>query len=112
MPRPRSTPVPDITRAPPVAVGPDGHLVLDRPSQQLVDEVSQRWELTVPVAAMLRIVAEQRTIAAACDRVLQSEGLLVSDAKGAAKCHPLLLIARDLRAQSSQTLHKLLAHLG
>ncbi len=112
MPRPRTKPLPTPTTHPSVPTGPDGRIVLDGPSQAMFDEIDTKWELTAPVRGMLRGICEAQTYAAACDRILEREGLVITDARGASKNHPLALLARDYRNAAQTGLHKLASHLG
>ena len=86
-------------------------LDLSPTAQALVDRVSASWTLTPPAAALLRLVAENMTRAELCDEILAREGLTVSDQKGAAKVHPLALLARDHRNAASNGLQRLMSNL-
>ncbi len=97
---------------PPVVIGDDGRMVLSPTAQKLFYDVSLRWELTPPAEAQLRVVCEQKTTLETIDRILAKEGMLVNDMKGAAKAHPLALLARDLRNNSSNGLQRLMSNLG
>lgn len=111
MPRkPRFTPKP---ATPPRHDGPrPGQLTLSPEAQQLFDEVDGSWELTPPVRALLRI-ADAHPFAGG-DRfgVCGLRERLAGDAKGAAKPHPMALLARDYRAQAATTLQRILSNLG
>jgi hypothetical protein len=90
---------------------PAGPIELSPTAQELVDRVQADWTLSPPVAALLRLIAENMTRAELCDAVLDREGLTVPDAKGAAKVHPLALLARDHRNAASNGLQRLLSNL-
>jgi hypothetical protein len=111
MPRkPRFTPKP---ATPPRHDGPrPGQLTLSPEAQQLFDEVDGSWELTPPVRALLRIACEALTKAADAEAITAREGMSIGDAKGAAKPHPMALLARDYRAQAATTLQRILSNLG
>ena len=107
MPKKRR-PIPKTLTPAPAAAGP---IELSPTAQALFDRVSAEWTLTPPVRALLRLIAENMTRAEQLDAILAVEGMSVPDAKGAAKVHPLALLARDYRAQASTTLQRVLAHL-
>jgi hypothetical protein len=92
----------------PKAAGP---LTLSPEAQALYDRIADDWELAAPVEALLRLAAEALTKAAEAEEITAREGLVIGDAKGAAKPHPAALLARDYRAQASGNLQRLLAHL-
>jgi hypothetical protein len=107
MPRkPRSTPTSTPTR--PAIAGP---LTLSPEAQALHDRIAGEWELSPAVAALLRLTAEALTKAAEAEAITAREGMCIGDMKGAAKPHPMALLARDYRAQAGTTLQRLLAHL-
>jgi hypothetical protein len=107
MPRkPRFSPAP-----PPAAPAAAPGLTLSPAAQAIFDDVRKRWDLTAPVAALLRLACEAMTKAEQCEAITAVEGLVIGDAKGAAKPHPAALLARDYRAQASGALQRLLAHL-
>jgi hypothetical protein len=109
MPRkPRSSP--PAPPAPP-APGPGDTLALSPSARELFDDVRKRWELSAPVAALLRLACEAMTKAEELERITAREGMTIGDAKGAAKPHPAAILARDYRAQASGALQRLLAHL-
>ncbi len=104
----------DRAKAPTPATAPTvtlASLELSPAAQALYDDVSRRWNLTTPVAALLRLACEAMTKAAQAEEITSREGLTIGDAKGAAKPHPAALLARDYRAQASGALQRLLAHL-
>jgi hypothetical protein len=110
MPRkPRFSPSapPAAPATPPVSAG----LTLSPTAQLLFDDVRKKWQLTAPVLALLRLACEAQTMAERCEQITAAEGLVIGDAKGAAKPHPAALLARDYRAQASGALQRLLAHL-
>lgn len=88
-----------------------GPLELSESAQRLHDDVSSQWDLTPPVAALLRLVAEAMTKAEALEAVTSREGMTIGDQKGAAKPHPAALLARDYRAQAASGLQRILSHL-
>lgn len=90
---------------------PAGPIELSLAAQELVARVEAEWSLSPPVAALLRLIAENLTRAELCDAILASEGLVVPDAKGAAKVHPLALLSRDHRNAASNGLQRLLSNL-
>jgi hypothetical protein len=104
--KPRFSPAPPEA-APPAASG----LTLSPTAQSLFDDVRKRWDLTAPVAALLRLACEAMTKAEQLEAVTAVEGMTIGDAKGAAKPHPAALLGRDYRAQASGALQRLLAHL-
>lgn len=109
MPRkPRFTPSPPPTRP---AANVEETLALSPSAKALFDDVRGRWELSAPVAALLRLACEAMTKAEELERITAREGMTIGDAKGAAKPHPAALLARDYRAQASGALQRLLAHL-
>lgn len=103
------------TRRPPAdtVTTPDttGRLALSPEAQTLFDDVRKRWELSPPVATLLRLACEAMTKAEQLERITAVEGMTIGDAKGAAKPHPAALLARDYRAQASGAIQRLLAHL-
>ena len=88
-----------------------GPIELSATARALVDRVSAEWDLSPPVKALLRLIAENMTRAELCDEILGREGLVVPDAKGASKVHPLALLARDHRNAASNGLQRLLSNL-
>lgn len=100
--------MPRVAAAAALAVGP---IELSPTAQTLFDRVSNEWTLTPPVRALLRLIAENMTRAEQLDAVLAREGLTVPDAKGAAKVHPLALLARDHRNAASAGLQRLMSNL-
>jgi hypothetical protein len=88
-----------------------GALTLSPEAQSLYDRIAEEWELSPAVEALLRLAAESLTKAAECETITAREGLVIGDAKGAAKPHPMALLARDYRAQASGNIQRLLAHL-
>lgn len=90
---------------------PVGPIELTPTAQELVDRVQAEWTLSPPVAALLRLIAENMSRAELCDAVLDREGLVVPDAKGAMKAHPLALLARDHRNAASGGLQRLMSNL-
>lgn len=90
---------------------PTGPIELSPTAQALVDRVSAEWSLSPPAAALLRLIGENLTRAELCDAVLAREGLVVPDAKGASKVHPLALLARDHRNAASASLQRLMSNL-
>lgn len=89
-----------------------GRLKLSPDAQQLFDEVDGSWELTPPVRMLLRIACEALTKAADAEAITAREGMSIGDAKGAAKPHPMALLARDYRAQAATTIQRILSNLG
>ena len=104
--KPRFTPT-----APQAAPAAATGLALSPTAQALLDDVRKKWDLSAPVAALLRLACEAQTKAEQCEQITAVEGLVIGDAKGAAKPHPAALLARDYRAQASGALQRLLAHL-
>ena len=107
MPRPprfKTSPAP----AKPTAAGP---LTLSPEAQSLYEKIAEDWELSPAVEALLRLACESLTKAGECEAITAREGLVIGDAKGAAKPHPMALLARDYRSQASGNLQRLLAHL-
>jgi hypothetical protein len=98
---------------PPASAAPDAGdtLTLSPSARELFDDVRKRWELSAPVAALLRLACEAMTKAEELERITAREGMTIGDAKGAAKPHPAAILARDYRAQASGALQRLLAHL-
>jgi hypothetical protein len=88
-----------------------GPIELSATAQALFDRVSADWSLSPPVKALLRLIAENMTRAELCDEILGREGLVVPDAKGASKVHPLALLARDHRNAASNGLQRLLSNI-
>jgi hypothetical protein len=88
-----------------------GPLALSPEAQRLYDKIALEWELSPAVEALLRLAAEAITKAGEAEEITRVEGLVIGDAKGAAKPHPAALLARDYRAQASGNLQRLLAHL-
>jgi hypothetical protein len=88
-----------------------GPLALSLEAQRLYDQIATEWELSPAVEALLRLAAEAITKAGEAEAITAREGLVIGDAKGAAKPHPAALLARDYRAQASGNLQRLLAHL-
>jgi hypothetical protein len=80
-------------------------------AQTLVDRVSTEWSLSPPAAALLRLIGENLTRAELCDEILAREGLVVPDAKGSSKVHPLALLSRDHRNAASASLQRLMSNL-
>jgi hypothetical protein len=110
---PRKTRFTPKPATPPRHDGPrPGQLTLSPEAQQLFDEVDGSWELTPPVRALLRIACEALTKAADAEAITAREGMSIGDAKGAAKPHPMALLARDYRAQAATTLQRILSNLG
>lgn len=99
---------PSATPTSTIAAGP---LDLSPTAQALVDRVTSEWSLSPPAAALLRLIGENLTRAELCDAVLAREGLVVPDAKGASKVHPLALLARDHRNAASASLQRLMSNL-
>lgn len=99
------------TSAPP-ATASRGTLTLSPEAQTLFDEVDGSWQLTPPVRALLRIACEAMTKAGDAEAITAVEGMTIPDAKGAAKPHPMALLARDYRAQAAATLQRILSNLG
>jgi len=95
----------------PALAEPGESLTLSPSARTLFDDVRKRWELSAPVAALLRLACEAMTKAEELERITAREGMTIGDAKGAAKPHPAALLARDYRAQASGALQRLLAHL-
>jgi len=111
MPRkPRFQPKPPTPQA--SAADVPGRLQLSPEAKQLFEEVDGAWELTPPVRALLRIACEALTKAADAEAITAREGMSIGDAKGAAKPHPMALLARDYRAQAASTLQRILSNLG
>lgn len=104
----RRRPIPRTTPPTATAAGP---IELSQTAQALVDRVTNEWTLTPPVLALLRLIAENMTRAEQLDAILARDGLTVPDAKGAAKVHPLALLARDHRNAASAGLQRLVANL-
>lgn len=65
-----------------------------------------------PEAALGRLACECLTKAADAEAITSREGMSIGDAKGAAKPHPMALLARDYRAQAASTLQRILSNLG
>lgn len=93
------------------AVAAAGPIKLCPSAQQLYDDISSQWDLTSPVRGILRLAAEAITKAEQLEAITQAQGMCIADHKGAAKSHPASLLARDYRAQASNALQRLLAHL-
>jgi len=93
--------------APAAATG----LALSPTAQALLDDVRKKWDLSAPVAALLRLACEAMSKAEELEAVTAREGMTIGDAKGAAKPHPAALLGRDYRAQASGALMRLLSHL-
>ena len=81
-------------------------------AQSTYDEIASEWELTPPVRVLLRLACEAITKAEQAEAITAVEGMSIGDAKGAAKPHPMALLARDYRAQASTTLQRILSNLG
>ena len=109
---PSATSVDSATRTPPLTIGADGRIRLDPHAETLYRDITTKWELSAAAEAQLRVVAEQLTIAAACDRVVARESLVVRDGKGNAKPHPLLALGANVRAASSLSLQRLQLNLS
>jgi hypothetical protein len=90
-------------------IGPS--ITLSPSASALYEDVRRRWDLSPPVHALLVLAVEAQTKAQECEAITAREGMTIGDAKGAAKPHPAALLARDYRAQSSNALQRLLAHL-
>jgi hypothetical protein len=96
----------------PAATDPPGQpLQLSAEAQALFDDVNKRWQLSSPVAALLRLACEAMSKAAQLEEITAREGMTVGDQKGSSKPHPAALLARDYRAQASGALQRLLTHL-
>jgi len=104
--KPRFSPAPPQA-APAAAPG----LTLSPTAQALFDDVRKKWDLSAPVAALLRLACEAQTKAEQLEQITTTEGMTIPDSKGACKPHPAALLARDYRAQASGALQRLLAHL-
>lgn len=87
-------------------------LQLSEEAQQLFRDVDGQWELTPPVRALLRLACEALTKAADAEAITAREGMSIADGKGAAKPHPMSLLARDYRAQAASSLQRVLSNLG
>ena len=111
MPRkPRFQPTPPDAQA--TAAKTAGRLQLSPEADQLYRDVDESWQLTPPVRALLRIACEALTKAADAEAITAREGMSIGDGKGAAKPHPMALLARDYRAQAASTLQRILSNLG
>lgn len=93
------------------AVAAAGPITLSASAQQLHDEIATQWELSSPVRGILRLACEALTKAEQLEAITAAQGMCIADAKGASKPHPAALMARDYRAQCSNALQRLLAHL-
>lgn len=100
-----------MPKAAPPAAAAAGPIELSATAQSLFDRVSNEWTLSPPVRALLRLIAENMTRAEQLDAILARDGLTVPDAKGAAKVHPLALLARDHRNAASAGLQRLMSNL-
>jgi hypothetical protein len=89
-----------------------GPLKLSPAAQSTYDEIASEWQLTPPVRVLLRLACEAITKAEQAEAITAVEGMSIGDAKGAAKPHPMALLARDYRAQASTTLQRILSNLG
>ena len=107
MPRKRRPTMPKATPA----VTTTKPIELSATAQALVDRVTGEWALSAPVLALLRLIAENMTRAEQLDEILARDGMTVPDAKGAAKVHPLALLARDHRNAASNGLQRLMSNL-
>ena len=96
----------------PVTIPPSGPIALSEEAQRLFDSVNQKWSLTPPVEALLRLVCEAMTKREICDAIVAREGLTVRDAKGAAKEHPAAQLAYKYQSSASHGLTKLLSNLA
>jgi hypothetical protein len=105
--KPRFKPTP-----PDAQPGATGTLTLCPEAQQLYRDIDEKWELTPPVRALLRLACEAMTKAHHCEQITSREGMMIPDAKGACKPHPAALLARDYRALSASTLQRILSNLG
>lgn len=103
--KPKPTPVP----APPA---PSGALAFSPSAQAVYDDIAAEWALTPPVRVLLRLACEAITKAEAAEAITAVEGMTIGDQKGAAKPHPMALLARDYRAQASTALQRILSALG
>ena len=107
MPRKRRTPLP----ATPGTLPEAAPLKLSTEAQSLYQKIATGWELSPAVEALLTLAAQAITKAGEAEAITSVEGMHISDAKGAAKPHPMALLARDYRAQAGTCLQRLLAHL-
>ena len=96
---------------PAIVADTTGPIELSATAKTLVDRVTAEWTLSPPVQALLRLIAENLTRAEQLDAILARDGLTVPDAKGAAKVHPLALLARDHRNAASSGLQRLMSNL-
>jgi hypothetical protein len=111
MPRkPRFRPTPPDVQA--TAAKTSSRLQLSPEADQLYRDIDERWELTPAVRALLRLACEAMTKAGDCESITAREGMMIPDAKGACKPHPMALLARDYRAQAASTLQRILSNLG
>lgn len=85
-----------------------GPLILSPEAQRVHDEIAGGWDLTPPVAALLRLACEALTKAGDCEAITAREGMMIGDMKGSVKPHPAALLARDYRAQASLAIQRLL----
>ena len=99
------------TPRPTASAMPSGPLRLSPTAQALYDEIAGGWELTPAVRVLLRLAAEAISKAEECERITAEHGMVIGDAKGAAKPHPAALLARDYRAQASTTLQRILSNI-
>jgi phage terminase small subunit len=97
--------------AAPTAIAPTGPMTLSTTAQALYDEIAGSWDLSPPVRALLRLACEAHTKAEDCEAITAREGMTIGDAKGAAKPHPMALLARDYRGQAATTLQRILSNL-
>ena len=85
---------------------------LDAEAQKLFDEIEQQWQLNPPCRAILTLICQQMTLARACTKIAEAEGLSCFDNKGSVKVHPLLHQAHQCRNSASSSLQRLLTNLG
>ena len=85
-----------------------GPLILSPEAQRVHDEIAGGWDLTPPVAALLRLACEALTKAGDCEAITARDGMMIGDMKGSVKPNPAALLARDYRAQASLALQRLL----
>jgi hypothetical protein len=108
MPRPRKTPLP----APPTPAESKALAGYSPEAQRLFSDVSSSWDLHAPARALLENVCELLSRAEALERIVQAEGLVVSDGHGGVKSHPAETASRSARSLAQAGLAKLMATLG
>ncbi len=101
-----STPKPSAPPARP------GEVALSPSAQALFDDVVNKWDLSSPVRALLKLGCECLTKAEESEAICQAEGMTCRDAKGSSKAHPAAVLAERYRSQAATTIQRILSNLG